>query len=347
MFFLEKLAKFYKKDQQGGVAILAAVSVSVLVLVSGMGIDMGYATITQSKLSQAADSAGLAAATATLENEGRADRQKLAERFYALNTADIRSVNGIRTGGVSVQISGDMNQKQGRTVKVAAHAETKVNFVSLQSSRETINVSAYSEAAVQQDRNDMDLLLSLDTSGSMKGANIAGVAQAVASMMDDIFDNQDQSSSINIANVTFAADVRDVTPWTSSRSELEGYYARFLNDAYIDGGTNNGASLRRAYTMMQSRAASSDAQKVVIALTDGENTSGSDGEMLSACDDLKRDNILVYTISFGAAAGSNAARVMARCASGPEYALEARGADELTEAFKEILVGVKIVRLVN
>jgi uncharacterized protein YegL len=347
MFLLEKITKFYKKDQQGGVAILAAVSVSVLALVSGMGIDMGYATITQSKLSQAADAAGLAAATATFEKEGGSDRQKLAERFFALNTADIRSVDGIKTGGVSVQISGDINQEEGRIVKVAAHAETKVRFMKLQSDLEKINVSAYSEAAVQQDRNDMDLLLSLDTSGSMRGTNIAGVAQAVASLMDDIFNEKNQSSSINIANVTFAADVRDVTPWTSSRSELEGYYAYFLNDAYIGGGTNNGASLQRSYSMMQSRTASSDAQKVVIALTDGKNTVGSDGEMLSACDDLKRDNVLVYTISFGAAAGSSASRVMARCSSGPEYALEARNAGELTEAFKEILVGIKMVRLVN
>ena len=82
------------RDEHGGVSVLTAVSVGVLIMVSAFTIDMSYGYVTRSKLQATADSSALAGlielgtdTNTTLSDADKTEIITAAQTYSGLNMA--------------------------------------------------------------------------------------------------------------------------------------------------------------------------------------------------------------------------------------------------------------------
>lgn len=106
-------------------------------------------------------------------------------------------------------------------------------------------------------------------------------------------------------------------------------------------------------------AKSKDADKVMILMTDGENTRSKSGDWhggkdtakadaltASLCSKVKADKIRVYTIAYDIT-DNDTRDLVKNCASGPALYFAASNAKDLEKAFKDIGESLSTLRLVN
>ena len=98
-----------------------------------------------------------------------------------------------------------------------------------------------------------------------------------------------------------------------------------------------------------------DTKKIAILMTDGDyntwyngNGNGNASEQAEAiCENMKDEGITVYTIGFDISEGSDAADVMANCATNPGTAYMADDGAELKQAFRDIALSISTIYLSN
>ncbi len=98
-----------------------------------------------------------------------------------------------------------------------------------------------------------------------------------------------------------------------------------------------------------------DTKKIAILLTDGDyntwyngNGNGSASEQAEAiCENMKDEGITVYTIGFDISDGSDAADVMANCATDAGKSYSADDGAELKQAFRDIALSISTIYLSN
>lgn len=365
MYFSKFSAKNYKSDENGGVAIISALCLTMLVVAAGMSTDLGRSQILKFRLNQATDSAALAAASAD-NNLTVQQRTQLAQRFYHLNAGNIDNTQEIETGDAVINFNGTSNSNAGQVVQVRSSGTTQTNFIKLAGTN-TVNVNALSEATVQRDNPSLDIILSLDTTGSMNtidcpvftnrgictSREFAGLARiqqvkgAVENFTNKLFNGRIDADNYAISNVFFNTRVRDTTSWTSNYNAIMRSFST-LTTNYAYGNTNNGIALQEAKNIMRSRLSRAGTQKVVIALTDGQNTvTGADALMIQSCEEMKADGVILYSIAFGPVAANDPkiAKLMRTCSTDPNFTTSARSADDLTRIFEDIAKSIKTVRL--
>ncbi len=150
------------RDQRGGVIVMIALSIVVLLGFTGLAIDGGRAYGVKAKLSAAADAAAIAGARAIAEgaNDGeRAARaQAAAERFFNANYP-----RGFQNTTVAVPVTTATRDPMGFwqiTVNVTARMPTFFMRVLGQDRVDVVTVA-------QTIRRDVDLMLVMDSSGSL------------------------------------------------------------------------------------------------------------------------------------------------------------------------------------
>ena len=128
-------------DQQGGVAVMVAISMTALMAVLALGIDYGALLDARSEAQRAADAAALAGASAFLEYEAGAARSEAIRRAVDFATQnDIRN-EAIRPEDVSVWVNTDST-----TVRAAVRREGISTWFARMFGVDQVNIGAEATA---------------------------------------------------------------------------------------------------------------------------------------------------------------------------------------------------------
>lgn len=167
-------------------------------------------------------------------------------------------------------------------------------------------------APADADDLPLDLVLALDTSGSMRGQKIAQVQDAARQLVARL-DGDDR-----LALVFFASDASSAwTGWRQADADTRTLALDALDDAEAMGGTNMGAALEQGAGLL---ATSSDSQRVpmVVLLSDGKPTAGETdhGDLRAIAANIADAGGAVHTLAFGHDADWGLAAGLARDGGG-------------------------------
>ena len=175
--------------------------------------------------------------------------------------------------------------------------------------------------------DERDIVLVLDVSGSMSGTPMEETKKASVNFIDAILE---EDASIGI--VTYDDNAEQLSDFSVDKSHL----TEIASDILSGGGTNIEAGLAEAKSMLDSSSAK---KKIIVLMSDGEPNEGKEGEELIAyADEIKGDDVLIYTLGFFENMGGNkssAQYLMEQLASdGCHY--EVASADDLVFFFEDM-----------
>jgi Flp pilus assembly protein TadG len=234
--------------------VLALVAFFLVVLMGcvGLGLDLGRAYLVKIRLGRAVDAGALAAARVLREDEDAARAE--AER--------VARANGVATGiaDVTTALAFGTNERGEATVTFTASRTVPTAFATIVG-LPTLLVSATAVAAVPP----VDVLLVLDTSGSLASAGAFDeLQQAAISFVSNFDDELDQMGLVSFqlaAHDRFILSHNFKIPVTGN-----------INGMASAGDTNIGEGLRKAREQLLSGSARPNAAKVVVFFTDGRAT---------------------------------------------------------------------------
>lgn len=165
---------------------------------------------------------------------------------------------------------------------------------------------------------------------------------------------QDAAYSTRIPGLHGARCPSALTPLTETQSTLEAAIDSLVpnGDTFIGTGVMWGLrTLSPEAPFTEGTAGSATMMKVMIVMTDGDNTIGpwpgggwhsntdvasSDDQTLLSCKEARNAGITIYTIAFGTTVSPTGKAVMRDCASDPQKFFDASDADKLESAFESI-----------
>lgn len=180
---------------------------------------------------------------------------------------------------------------------------------------------------VRTTSDERDIVLVLDVSGSMAGSPMDETKKASTKFIDTILD---EDASIGL--VTYADSASMLSDFSVDK--------KYLTDAVTNisdgGGTNIESGLAQAKSMLDSSNAK---KKIIVLMSDGEPNEGKgDEDLIAYADDIKSDDILIYTLGFFenmSGSKSSAQYLMEQLASdGCHY--EVASADDLVFFFEDM-----------
>lgn len=197
----------------GNFASMTAIMLPVLLGVTGLAVDYGTMSKAHSKLQTAVDAAVLAASRI---NDKTIDREKVFADFLAAN---VGGSGGITNVVSRLEIDQGVNYI---STTGTASADVGLFFARLlgSASRVTVSASAY------ESRNDLEVVLALDNTGSMGEARMKELRKAATSLVDIL--STVHSPDIEPKREVKAALVPFVTAVNVKR---DGYW----KDSWIDG----------------------------------------------------------------------------------------------------------------
>ena len=193
---LQSIRKF-RRDERGSVAVVAAVSMSVVFLVAGMAIDVQRAMLLKVKLQQVADSAVLAAgAEADTDTVTIQDLTALANRFLAANP--------IPPGLATVTVGGGDYDEDSRILEL--QIEGVVDTTLLKAVGVDTLTTTATARALKTTPGPMELAIALDATQSMTFA-LPGSSktqmQAVQDQVSALIERLKEYSDAKMAIVPF------------------------------------------------------------------------------------------------------------------------------------------------
>ncbi|QYG08766.1 VWA domain-containing protein [Janthinobacterium sp. PAMC25594] len=181
------------KKQNGQVLIMVALSAVVLIASAGLAIDSALGYFVKAKLNAAVDSASLAAARGVTQGDTQAaqaaNARQSAKEFFDINYPDkfLLSTPVLNPVGVTFD-------KGTVTIDVSATASMPVSLMGILGFK-TLNVAA----AAQTIRKDLDMVLVMDTSGSLSG-NATAVRAAGISFLNKFNSTVDRVGLLHFAS---------------------------------------------------------------------------------------------------------------------------------------------------
>lgn len=362
--------KDFLRDEQGSVFIFVGLAIIVLLGVIGIALDLGTQGMIKTRMQTAADAAALAGAIP--EDATPAEREAIARRYFALNypdnyqQTDLTAQNvGITVNDQTVLVDTDTRRRKADILPVVG-----INTIQTRAVSEVQNTGS-SLSTIR------DITLVMDASGSMGDAlpsgttRIVGARDAAHVIVDAILcDNPGSGSRIGWVQYSSQCDwdapnqncVNSTQSLALSGScpALGSSISSYEPIAW----TNGAEGLERAEALMG--AARPNVVRAVVYMTDGlnnvygsrnycpygnttcrgtfhEGSALADAPALEACNRLKAQGVIVYGVSFSEDAVS--ADVVRNCASGPDYYFYAPDEVALKEAFENILVSIRKIRI--
>ena len=241
---------------------MVAVSMLVLLAVVGLSIDAGLAYLVKARLNAAVDSAALAAAravpTGNNQTEQIASARAAAADFFAANipnnyllsSPSITSTDVVFNGGQAI-------------IDVKAEAPMPVSIMQVMNFTSLTPV-----AAAQTIRNDLDMALVVDTSGSLSGS-AATVRTSAKSFLNKFNVTQDR-----VALVHFASGAEtDVAINPSARGFNRTTMTSKINGYAFTGGTASVEGMWNAREQLNLvPLASRSTMRVIVFFSDGAPT---------------------------------------------------------------------------
>ncbi|MEZ5817288.1 MAG: TadE/TadG family type IV pilus assembly protein [Hyphomicrobiaceae bacterium] len=226
----------FAQDRRGSVAIIFALTATIVVGMVGGAVDFGRAYSARERVQQTADAAVLAAARVwQLENDLEAAKARGMAFYLANKPKDLAAV----TGDFAVD-----EVKNTMSLDVAVRIPTP--FLSVVGTENvTANVHAQAQLAqgVTANRN-LEVSIMLDVTGSMAGAKVAALKAAAHDLIDIVVWEEQGKFTSRIAMVPFAEAVRPGPYLQAVRGtrastyrfqDNNGYFQRFsLTDCVSD-----------------------------------------------------------------------------------------------------------------
>ena len=181
----------------------------------------------------------------------------------------------------------------------------------------------------------MPVVLVLDISGSMSGAKIRNLNDAVKNMLDTFRDNENGETEIHVAIITFGAEVRLHQPLASA-SQIA------WHDLSASGSTPLGTACRMAKAMIEDRDVlpSRAYRPTVVLFTDGQPTDDWKQPLESFITEGRSSKCFRMAMAIGADADE---KVLGKFTEGMSYPLfYAENAGQLHEFFKLVTMTVTV-----
>ena len=185
--------RFFVRDKAGNVAILFGLALIPIVIGVGAAIDYGRALVVRDHMADAADAAALA--IGSWPGLTQAQQMTKAQQFFSANYPPSKLGT---VGTLNVVLSGD-------NINVSVSGTVQTTFMKL-ANIDTLNVGA--SAVITKKERNIELVLVLDTTGSMASSNkLTSLKSAAKQLVSTLFGGQATSTTVKIAVVPFAAAV--------------------------------------------------------------------------------------------------------------------------------------------
>ena len=194
---VKKLIKQYSKSNEGNFAMMAAISIFLLVLVAAVAIDTTRLTQASTKLKALNDSAALAAAEG--QNRSVSERQAIFEEMMRIGIENSPELSVMYDYDLTFDTNNDAE-----VLTVTSRAEAKLFFPMTRGDGKF--VSALSE--VTAGREQVEVALVLDISNSMEGPKIVELQNAATSFVQTLMGNQGLQGRVSIAIIPYGGTVR-------------------------------------------------------------------------------------------------------------------------------------------
>lgn len=247
--------------QRGAVLPLLAIMLMTLLLAVGLAFSAGLSYMIKAKLNAATDAAGLAAARATslggTQAEQTTNAKLAAERFFNINFP----ANYLgSTGTVSdTQVSYNGGEV---TVSVTASATMPASLLGT-----ALGGPLSPGVVTQTTRKDLDMVLTLDTSGSLSN-NAAAVRSSAVTFLKQFNSNQDRVGLVHFAYGSVVDDAIRPTLRGFNRVSMEGH----ITGLSFTGSTASAEGMWRARQQLNSVPAANMNRsnlRVIIFFSDG------------------------------------------------------------------------------
>lgn len=250
---------FTKQKQGGHVLLLVALSAIMLIAAVGLAIDSGLGYLVKAKLNAAVDSASLAAARGVTLGDNQtaqaANARQAAREFFDVNYPDkyLLSTPVLNPVGVTFD-------KGTVTVDVTATASLPVSLMGILGFK-TLDVAA----SAQTIRKDLDMVLVMDTSGSLSD-NAAAVRAAGVSFL-----NKFNSTVDRVGLLHFATGVQVDLPIKPVNRGFDRTLATTAINLYsFTGGTNSSEGMWQARNQLNSiDQVNRSSLRVIVFFSDG------------------------------------------------------------------------------
>jgi len=248
--------------QRGAIAIMVAISMLVLLGVAGLAIDAGLAYLVKSRLNAAVDSAALAGAravtTGTNQAEQAASARAAAADFFAANIPNNYLLSSPRILSTNVTFKGGQ-----AIIDVSADARMPVSIM------QVMGFSALTPvAAAQTIRNDLDMVLVVDTSGSLLGSG-STVKTSAKSFLNKFNVTQDR---VGLVHFAYGAEV-DNPINLSTRGFNRAAMLKNIDSYVFQGGTTSIEGMWHARDQLNKVPLSSrSSMRVIVFFSDGDPT---------------------------------------------------------------------------
>ncbi|MDN4055916.1 TadE/TadG family protein [Massilia sp. YIM B02763] len=253
------------RRQGGAVAIMVAISMVVLLGAVGLVVDAGLAYLVKARLNAAVDSAALAGARAVTDGSTQAAQiasaQAAAATFFAANIPTSYMFSKPKLLSTNVTFNG------GRaTIDVTAEAPLAVSFM------QVLGFTSLKPVAYAQTiRNDLDMALVIDTSGSLKSVGNT-VKASTKTFLNKFNSSQDRVSLIHFSS---GAEV-DNPINTSARGFTRTSMSTNIDAFQFEGGTNSSEGMWNARNQLNLIPSNNrSVMRVIVFFSDGVPTSFS------------------------------------------------------------------------
>jgi Flp pilus assembly protein TadG len=258
-----RVPRLFIRRQRGAVAIMVALSMVMLLAIIGLVVDGGLAYMVKARLNAAVDSAALAGARAVPVGNNQAEQiasaQGAAADFFAANIP----ANYLLSKPTLLSTNVSFNAGTA-TIDVRAEAPMPVSFM------QVLGFSSLKPVAYAQTiRKDLDMMLVVDTSGSLSASG-AGVRTATTTFLNAFNVTQDRVGLIHFAS---GIEVDNPIP-KQARGFDRPAMLKNVTAFNFKGGTSSVEGVWHARNQLNQIASSNrSSMRVIVFFSDGAPTS--------------------------------------------------------------------------
>jgi Flp pilus assembly protein TadG len=263
-----QLLKRFRRSEDGAIAIIFALTISVLVMMAGLAIDVGRVMHAAAKMSFALDAAALSAAKSMREGGLSDDGVKdVAARYFALNFAG---------SGVSYTVTGDLGvtvNRDANSIELNILGQVPTLFARI-AGIDQFTVPRTATAIYES--NDVELALQLDVTGSMAGHKLADLKLAVSDLLGIMLPEGGTTNKVRVGLAPFSAGV-NAGPYAAAVTEgraTDGcvYERRTLADQSSEAPATGALSLKARSDLSGRSIQACPSNATIMPLSDSKST---------------------------------------------------------------------------
>jgi Flp pilus assembly protein TadG len=209
-----RILRNFLSENRGNVATIFALALPVLVVGTGLSVDMMRLEVENVRLQKALDASALAAAKEYGKTQDKATLEKWAKAYFYTNAGRPAGMDTVFTyNGVTV-VNGNAVMKVSATRKVPMMFGSTIMALSPGGNDKTKGVlNKFSEIIVQN--RSIEMALVLDNSGSMKNAAAGGGGTKISSLKAATATLIDQMMAASASNVQYPVSM-SVVPFSGA-----------------------------------------------------------------------------------------------------------------------------------